>query len=69
VECVLERRPGTLEIQILPMNTDNQADCLQKFLLNNKGQDEIPECMEVFRENLWEGKNPLPEINERKKSY
>jgi hypothetical protein len=46
------------------MNTDNHADCLQKFLLNNKGQDEIPECMEVFRENLWEGKNPLPEINE-----
>lgn len=57
-------RPGTLEIQILPMNTDNQADCLQKFLLNNQDQDEIPECMEVFRENLWEGKNPLPEINE-----
>ncbi|XP_063414365.1 general transcription factor 3C polypeptide 4-like [Mytilus trossulus] len=57
-------RPGTLEVQILPVDVDSQKETLKNYLLNEQSLNEIPECMEVFRENLWEGNNPLQEIND-----
>ena len=57
-------RPGTLEVQILPMDTESHERKLKKYLLNDLSLNKIPECLEVFREYLWEGKNPLPEVND-----